>query len=330
MTPKGALALVFSMMAVAVHAQQPSQSSGFPVFRLAEGPSILPPMTVSPQPSQTASLPAPGVPAGNNETITIGGKPRSYVIERPAIAGPRPTIFILHGASGAIRELRDLPQLAAGAGAVSVMPNGVGGRWNFFPPGKESQTDRAFFQQQYGGLPDDVGFLKAIAADLVARGIADPRRIFVAGLSLGGVMALRLACTDAETFAAIALLIAGMEESTGAECRPAKPLPVFMIRGTADQIIPDAGGLTVRGDRVWATERLTGFFSRLNGCTGPPIRAVAAQSPQRIETETSSACTGGPVVLYRVVGGGHEVPPVLNAGSLVLDFFREQTAIPQR
>jgi polyhydroxybutyrate depolymerase len=330
MAPKGALALAFSMMAVAVHAQPPSQSSGFPVFRLAEGPSILPPMTVSPQPSQTASLPAPGVPAGNNETITIGGKSRSYVIERPAIAGPRPTIFILHGASGAIRELRDLPQLAAGAGAVSVMPNGVGGRWNFFPPGKESQTDRAFFQQQYGGLPDDVGFLKAIAADLVARGIADPRRIFVAGLSLGGVMALRLACTDAETFAAIALLIAGMEESTGAECRPAKPLPVFMIRGTADQIIPDAGGLTVRGDRVWATERLTGFFSRLNGCTGPPIRSVAAQSPQRIETETLRDCTGGPVVLYRVVGGGHEVPSVLNAGSLLLDFFREQTAIPQR
>src|SRR5450755_1589083 len=116
MTPKGALALVFSMMAVAAHAQQPSRSSGFPVFRLAEGPLVLPPMVVgpqqSPQPSQITPLPAPGVPAGNTETIMIGGKPRSYVIERPAIAGRRPTIFILHGASGAIRELRDLPQLA--------------------------------------------------------------------------------------------------------------------------------------------------------------------------------------------------------------------------
>jgi poly(3-hydroxybutyrate) depolymerase/tetratricopeptide (TPR) repeat protein len=322
------------------------------VFGQTERPFILPPTIVgpdqrpppptfgpppigvgpqqSPQRSPIAAVPAPGIPAGNTATIMIGGKPRSYVIERPAISGPRPTIFILHGAGGDIRELRGLPQLAAGVGAVSVIPNGVGGRWNFFPPGKESQTDRAFFQQQYGGLPDDVGFLKGIAADLVARGIADPRRIFVAGLSLGGVMALRLACTDAETFAAMALLIAGMEESTGAECRPAKPLPVFMIRGTADQTIPDAGGLTVRGDRVWSTEQLTGFFRRLNGCTEPPLRSVAAQSPQQIETETSSVCTGGSVVLYRVVGGGHEVPPVLNAGSLVLDFFRAQTTITQR
>jgi polyhydroxybutyrate depolymerase len=262
--------------------------------------------------------------AGSAESIMVGGRARSFVLERPALQGSRPTIIMLHGVGGGIRQFGDLPQLALDADAVTVVPHGIGGRWNFFPSGQESQKDRQFFQQ-YGGIPDDVGFLKELVADLVARGIADPRRIYVAGLSLGGVMALRMACTDAGIFAAMAVLIAGMEETSGAECQPANPLPLLIVHGTADQVIPYAGGQTIRGDSVWPTERLAGFFRRLNGCTGAPIRSVAMQYPQRIEVDSSTVCSGGAVVLYRVVGGGHEVPAALSVGQRVLDFFGAQT-----
>ena len=257
--------------------------------------------------------------------MVVGGRARSFVLEWPtALQEPRPAIIILHGLGGGIRQFGDLPQVALDAGAVTVVPHGIGGRWNFFPPGQESQKDRQLFQQ-YGGMPDDVGFLKELVADLVARGLADPRRIYVAGLSLGGVMALRMACTNAGMFAAMALLIAGMEETNGAECQPAKPLPVLIVHGTADQVIPYAGKQTLRGDSVWPTERLAGFFRRLNGCTEAPIRSVAALDPQRIEVDSSTACPGGAVVLYRVVGGGHEVPTALNVGRRIVDFFGAQT-----
>ena len=126
-------------------------------------------------------------------------------------------------------------------------------------------------------------------------------------------------------FAAMALLIAGMEETNGAECQPAKPLPVLIVHGTADQVIPYAGKQTLRGDSVWPTERLAGFFRRLNGCTEAPIRSVAALDPQRTEVNSSTACPGGAVVLYRVVGGGHEVPTALNVGRRIVDFFGAQT-----
>ena len=140
-------------------------------------------------------------------------------------------------------------------GWVAAFPEGRGNRWNFWPPGKESAKDVQFFQQ-HGGLPDDVAFIRALVADLVRRGISDPKRIYIAGLSLGGVMALRMACVDAGTFAAIGLLIATMSEVTGAECRPSKPLPLLTINGTADPALPSAGGPSVRGDNLWsATSR---------------------------------------------------------------------------
>jgi polyhydroxybutyrate depolymerase len=280
-------------------------------------PAPLPPATIGP-PVSSATSPSISL------TITVGDRKRNYAMVKPASAGPRPTIILLHGANGALMQLGELPQLAAGRNVVTVTPSGLGGRWNFFPPGKESAADRAFFQL-YGGLPDDVGFLQALAAELVARGIADPQRIYVVGLSLGGVMALRLACAGTK-FAAMALLITGMEETTGAECRPGGPIPVLMMRGTADTIIPDAGGLTARRDQVWPTDRLVDFFRGLNGCAGAPTLSVAAQSSERIEVASSAGCAGGPVVLYRVIGGTHTLPATPNVSALLLNFFSEQTA----
>jgi polyhydroxybutyrate depolymerase len=279
------------------------------------------------------SAPPPAAAGSAESSIIVGGRARSFLLEWPALQEPRPTIIILHGAGGGIRPFGDLPRVALDAGAVTVVPRGIGGRWNFFPPGRESQKERQFFQQ-YGGIPDDVGFLKELVADVVARGMADPRRIYVAGLSLGGVMALRMACTEAGLFAAMAVLAAGMDETGGAECRPAKPLPLLILNGTADQLVPYAGGQTRRGDSVWPTERLAGFFRRLNGCPAAPIQSIAVQDPQRIEVDSSAGCPGGAVVLYRVVGGGHEVPVALNVGRRILDFFGAQTdvrsAIPTR
>jgi polyhydroxybutyrate depolymerase len=265
--------------------------------------------------------------AAQTEVISIAGRQRTFTIDQPSSGGPHPTIFMLHGAGGTVRELRDLPGAARQAGAVTVVPSGIGGRWNFFPPGHESDSDRAFFDR-LGGLPDDEAFLSALAHELVARGIADPRRIFIAGLSLGGVMALRMACADASLFAGMAVLIAGMEQETGAACQPAKPLRILMVRGTDDPVIPDTGGLTVRGDRVWPTNKLTDFFRQLNGCSAPPAHSVVAQTPLRIEAELSKDCHDNPVVLYRIIGGGHEVPAQLNIDALVLDFFELRTPGP--
>ena len=100
-----------------------------------------------------------------------------------------------------------------------MFPEAVGGVWNIFPPGKQTAQYVQYFQR-HSHLPDDVAFLRMLVADLVQAGISDPKRIYLAGRSLGGSMTLRMACVDAGSFAAIGLLIAAMPGAVGSDCHP--------------------------------------------------------------------------------------------------------------
>ncbi len=255
--------------------------------------------------------------------LSVNGQTRTFLLERPAEQAPRPTLIMLHGGGGASEQemrLSGLAQLGPREGFVAVFPQALGGLWNFFQPGTETAQYVEFFQR-HGGLPNDVAFLKLLVADLVQKGVADPKRVYAAGRSLGGVMVLRLACIDTGSFAAIGLLITAMPEVTGSDCHPPKPLPVLMINGTDDRILPYKGERSPRGDILWSAQRLVAFFSDLNGCAEPDQELVLHD----IVIERSTRCAGGPVIFYRVVGGGHDLPPALNTSKTLLDFFRDKT-----
>jgi polyhydroxybutyrate depolymerase len=260
--------------------------------------------------------------------LIVNGQERTFLIERPAVQAPQPTIIMLHGAGGTaagIASASGLVQLALRRGFVAVFPQGlVANRWNFYPSGKESATFLQFGQQG-GGIPDDIAFLKMLVADLVRRGISDPQRFYLAGYSNGGFMTLRMICVDAGTFAAVGLLMSGMPELIGADCRPSRPVPVLMIKGTADQVVPYDGGLVGNALPVWSNERLLAFFHRLNGCDGTAQQSLAAGQPaQKIEIELWTKCTGAPVILHRIIGGGHALPATLNVGEVLADFFSDK------
>jgi polyhydroxybutyrate depolymerase len=259
--------------------------------------------------------------------LTVGGDARTFLLKLPAGQGPHPTIIILHGGNGDAdheMERSGLGQHGAQQGFATVFPQAKGGYWNFFPPGKENGQFKHHFKR-LGGLPDDVAFLKMVVADLTKSGIADPKRVYLAGRSLGGVMALRLACVDAGSFAAIGLLISTMPDVTGSECQPGRPIPALIINGTDDRVLPYRGERGVRGDVLWSTQRLVGFFRQLNGCGEPAQQSVLpGKHVHKVLVERSTGCTGAPVVLYSVVGGGHEVPPALNASRTLLDFLHDK------
>jgi polyhydroxybutyrate depolymerase len=227
--------------------------------------------------------------------LVVDGQPRVFVVNRPPGAEPRPTVIMLHGAfSNAAKEANapGLGQLAPQNGFAAVFPEGRAERWNHLPPGKEATAFAELAFKDAGGALDDVKFLKLLVADLVRRGVSDPKRIYLAGRSAGGLMTLRMACEDARLFAGIGLLITGMSEPLGAVCRPAKPLPVLMLNGTADQLIPYRGGT-------------------VGGMDGTPGRGVFAVWP-----------TERLVEFYRVVGGRHNANPTgLDVSQALLTFF---------
>jgi polyhydroxybutyrate depolymerase len=284
-----------------------------------------PPGQVSPGKSPAGSVAAP--PAAEPMELVVNGRARQFLLVRPSSQGPRPTVIMLHGLNGTgadVARRTGLDQLGPRAGFAAVFPDGLCNRWNHFLPGKEPV---AFVQnsQQIGGIPDDVGFLKLLVADLVRRGISDRKRIYLAGSSNGGFMTLRMICADAELFAAAAVLVGGMPDVLGAECRPAKPIAMLMINGTADQIVPYPGGMVQPGNafNAWSAERLVGFFRELNGCTATAEQSVLPNTVRnKVEVARWTRCAGAPVAFYRVVGGGHSAPRELDAGQVLLDFFR--------
>jgi polyhydroxybutyrate depolymerase len=270
---------------------------------------------------------AAGASAGPVE-LTLDGKPRTFLIERPAGNELRPTVIVLHRGGGTAEEELRLSALSDSGprqGFAVVFPQAKGGYWNFFPPGAESDQYKRYFDR-HGGVPDDVAFVQAIVGELVRKGISDPRRIYIAGRSLGGVMALRMVCLGAEKFAAVAVVTSTMPDLVGSDCQPARPIPVLVVNGTEDRILPYRGMRTASANIFWSTERLTAFFRQLNGCAEPdrPSLVRRPQAPA-IAIAGATKCGGGPVVLYSLVGAGHDLPAPLDESQTLLDFFRDKT-----
>ena len=219
----------------------------------------------------------------------------------PAGSEPAPAVIVLHGAisSAAWAAGRfGFAEAAAARGFAAVFPQGMGAQWNI---------ERAPLSPKV----DDVSFLRRLAVEIIERGVADPDRIYIAGVSSGGMMALRMVCEASDLFAGAGTVIASMPVATGARCRPARPVPIIMFNGTADRLVPYAGGgvgpLSL-GGFVWGAERTAAFLADANGCGPGPRTSDAFIGKASVTRIAWIACDrDATVTLYRVNGGRHKV-----------------------
>jgi polyhydroxybutyrate depolymerase len=196
------------------------------------------------------------------ETLVIGGVARSYSAILPA-QQPAPLVLVLHGnlQQGAdMMKRTSWPDVARREGLLAVFPDGRNRAW----------ADGRTASERPGRVPpagtDDVTFLVALAQKYIDAGLADPKRIYVTGVSNGGMMALALACNRADFFAAAALVIASFTRSTAASCHPVRPMPILIMNGTADPLIPyDGGRGTSRfaSSGYWSTPQTVDFWRRV-------------------------------------------------------------------
>ncbi|OYX07471.1 MAG: hypothetical protein B7Z15_15745, partial [Rhizobiales bacterium 32-66-8] len=194
---------------------------------------------------------------------------------RPATAtGPLPTVIALHAAAQTSESFRGyfgLEATAAKEGFVAVYPQGIGRVWNDGRP--------AAMRLKAVLTPgDDVPFLIALVNKLVAEGIADPTRIYLAGISNGGFMVERMACEYPELFAAYGVIMATAPANYREECRPARPVPIMFIHGTADSVIGWNGFWTPVGATLSATDSAD-LYARLNGCAASDLIDLPDREP---------------------------------------------------
>lgn len=239
-------------------------------------------------------------------TLDHDGAARAYILDAAPGLRDAPLLIVLHGGIGGAEFVRRRANVSlAWKGWAVAWPSAVD-EWN---DGRRDWLGRSY------GSGDDLGFLRALVARLSAEGLVDPGRVFVAGPSIGGVMALRLLCEAPDLIAGAAVAIAALPE--GYDCPPGPPRPVLFLHGDADPLMPPEGGpvggrsLFVR-DRgaVIAAETTAERLARRNGCEG--FDAVAL--PDRASDDGSTVVRrdhrgcAAPFVHYVVQGGGHAWP----------------------
>jgi polyhydroxybutyrate depolymerase len=259
------------------------------------------------------------------EDLYIGTKDGARrAVVMPARVRSAPTVIVLHGAATTANltaSWSGFAEAAAGHGFAAVFPQGVFTVWN---DGRRDGIAKS----------DDVGFLRALVSRLIEQSIADPRRIYLAGISNGGMMTLRMLCEHPDLFAGAATVVASMPSLVGASCRLNKPMPVVMFNGTADPVVPYRGGqvgLTGSYGEVWPVERTAAFLAWANGCARHVERAIGGDGAAiRVTRLDWSPCRSGqPVVLYRVEGGGHQVFGSTNIVPLILGPGTSQISAPE-
>ena len=243
-----------------------------------------------------------------SHALSHQGLSRNYWLYLPPGLKPgAPVMLALHGAGGDGRQMRLLTggqfdRLADLHGMAVVYPDGFARRWNDC---RRSGGDQAV---------DDVGFLRALIADVAAQLGVDRARVSVVGFSSGGDMGLRLALESPGTVAALAMVGASVPAPDNMLCaaKPAKLPPIMVINGTEDRITPYQGGRVSvlgrdRGD-VLSARRSAQWLS---GSTRPQVtdeRLAQASTDGSWVSRSAWRGEAGSVELYTVHGGGHTLP----------------------
>jgi len=237
-----------------------------------------------------------------------GGEQRSYRVHLPpAYDGKKalPLVLVLHGGGGEAEGMARITQFSEKAdrkGFITVYPNGTGvlsGQFLTWNAGNCCGPALDF-------KTDDVGFFRVLLEKLKKDFSIDSKRVYVTGLSNGGMMSYRLACELSGEIAAIAPVAGAMN----VECKPAKPVSVILFHGTEDgHVRYDGGEPLVRADWHPRSDRpvkeTVSLWAKFNGCSP---RAQLSVKGHVIIERYSGCREGTEVVLYTIGGEGHTWP----------------------
>ncbi|MCB0343750.1 MAG: dienelactone hydrolase family protein [Bdellovibrionales bacterium] len=241
----------------------------------------------------------------NEHSIIVDGRERAYLLFAP----PRPQrlMLVLHGGGGNKERMAKtrIHESAMRQGYAVVYPDAVSSHWN---DGRKDPNVPGWKER-----PDDINFLRLLIAQIESDLKLTSGKVYVTGPSNGGMMTFRVGCELSDKLSAIAPVIASMPEDFVAQCRPVKRLPVLMINGKDDPLVPYEGGqVTVfrkKRGLVVSAEKSLMFWSKHNHCSQDrETQQLAKKFPKdsaSVELTRYKGCDGADVSMYAVNGGGH-------------------------
>lgn len=261
------------------------------------------------------------------QPILPGGPPRTFVFYVPSSydpAQPAPLVIALHGRYGTgagMAQLTELNTVAEEEGFVVAYPDGLG------------QNGDTGWSYMHGlaGVPgqaaDDTLFLEQLIQDLSADLSIDQARVYVTGWSNGGFMVERLACEAPDRYAAFALVSATGYAGLPTLCAEQRPVSILMMHGTDDNNVPwDGLAQTVDGQQIYLLAPVVNtlaYWGNHSGCSadfeGEELPQSGASPGTSVRILRLKDCAEeAEVVLYAIIGGGHNWPGVPVTGPLAI------------
>lgn len=209
-----------------------------------------------------------------------------------------PLVISLHGRLGdgaAQDKLSHFSTVAAREKFLLALPDGYGRSW----------ADSRGITPAAAAKYDDVLFLSDLIAWFVANHHADPKRVYVSGMSNGGFMTMTAACRLSDKIAAFAVV--GATAAVGLDCSGALPTSGMVIMGDEDPLVPIDGGLMEGGKRgraLSAKAALDGW-AKTAGCKTYTVGGLTAHTTLG---KWEGCAPGVALELVTVQGGGHTWP----------------------
>lgn len=277
-------------------------------------------------------------------SIVCGGLERTYSVHISSSydqSRPTPLVIVLHGGGGTgqgMPKLTGFNAVADKENFVIVYPDGFEKHWN---DGRGVQ-----WQAQVENV-DDVSFISALIDRLSDELNINARRVYVTGISNGGMMSHRLGCELSQRIAAISPVASNIPVNMASVWAPSRPVPVLIINGTDDPLVPWAGGDIhfgkIKLGEVLSVADTVKFWVEKDQCSSSPaVTQLPGKDPSdgtEVLKEIYGGCRDGvEVVLYAIEGGGHTWPGGLqylpesvigrtsrefNASEVIWQFFKE-------
>jgi predicted esterase len=185
------------------------------------------------------------------QTISVGGTTRYYLLNVPTNAGstPLPLVFALHGYDMNNVSLVDLYDFTSQSGnkAITVLPQGEGPA-----PGNTSHWGDGVLKSTWTANAANYDFMQSLKTEVQDKFCVDTSRVYMTGFSMGGLFTNSTACEHVDWFRGFAPVEGGGPSS----CANAAAKPAVIIhQGNNDTIAkPEAG----QGTRD--------FWTMRNGC----------------------------------------------------------------
>ena len=291
--------------------------------------------------------------------IIFNGSIRSYLLHVPSSYDglkPVPVVIVLHGHPSWCLDPKfftGLDKKSDEEGFIVVYPNGhrAQGFIGLIFLLETLIWPRIWNCWDYCDI-DDVGFIRTLINHLDSTLNIDSSRVYITGISGGGMMTYRLGADLSDIVAAIAPVAGSVggiwytESTPYIIPEPSYPLPVIVFHGLQDLNLPYEGGWVNGSIRLWNTNiqeevhtyflsvnESVSFWIEHNNCNPTP-EIETSESGNIIKQTYANGTDGSEVVLYTVVNGGHEwfggpeafwPPCEISATDLMWEFFEQHS-----